>query len=197
MPQQIIGISGKRGAGKDLLATFLASYGYVKCPFAGSLKERVRMEFGLTKEHTDGILKEESSQYIKIKRDILSKEYPKYEHWTPREIMIAYGQFFRQFDKDWWIKKMFSDSQEFEKIVIPDVRFKNEADYIRAQGGIVVRLNRMKSLNIYGPNELTDISETELDDYPFDLVLNEEYNLYPTDLEDFAAKIITKIGAVV
>lgn len=194
----LLGISGKKGTGKDLLASILAKkYGFINLPFAGALKEQVRKDFGFTTEHTDGSLKENETGFLKV----VSPSYMGGDnyYWTPREIMIAYGQFFRQFDKNWWVKRVFDKIHEVKlfhrygedaRITISDVRFINEADYIKANGGIVIRLNRPQELNIY-PIPSTDISETELDTYEkFDLELPAEHNRTPEELEAFADTIM-------
>ncbi len=177
----LIGISGKKGVGKDLLASFLKQkYGFIPMSFAQELKAAVRRDFDFTEEHTDGMYKEFPQ--------------PRFDDVTPRDIMTAYGQFFRQFDSNWWVKSVFDKiagfiSQDDLRIAITDVRFRNEADMIRERGGLVVRLNRPQSLNIY-KTPSTDISETELDDYKdFAFELPEEQNLVPTDLSLFADKI--------
>jgi hypothetical protein len=201
----LIGISGKKGVGKDLLASILAKkYGFVNFPFAEELKSAVRRDFNLTKEHTDGELKEGNTQYIKniLPPDAGPEDTVLATMWTPREIMIKYGQFFRQFDPNWWVNKTFDkinaipcfiSNNSLLRITISDVRFKNEADYIKSQGGILVRLNRPIDLNIY-KTVSTDISETDLDNYKgFDLVLPQEYNIDPTDLDSFADAVMTYV----
>ncbi len=79
---------------------------------------------------------------------------PHFGAWTPRDIMIQYGQFFRRFDKDYWVKKTFDKIQQIRtfqnygadvRISISDVRFRNEADYIKQQGGLLVRLTKRRA----------------------------------------------------
>lgn len=191
----ILGISGKRGAGKDLLANILGYQGFKNHPFAGVLKERVRQDFGLSKEHTDGALKE--TPILKMPK-VTSKPIgfgvteTKIEYWTPREIMIAYGQFYRQFDTMFWVKKVFEKIRTLSDqalVTISDVRFINEANYIKEQGGKLIRLERNPSLNIY-KGVITDASECELDDYKgFDYTVPAERNETPQDLERVAEKV--------
>ena len=182
----ILGISGKRGAGKDLLANILHYRGFRNFSFAGALKEKVRQDFQLTKEQTDGKLKEVETKLRKY-----SIEPGAY--WTPRQIMIEYGQFFRQFDKDFWVRKVFESLKaqpDNSLITISDVRFKNEADYIKEQGGFLIRLERNPKLNVYGA-PIDDVSEKDLDDYNgFDYVVPQEHNETPQDLERVADKLL-------
>jgi len=201
----LIGISGKKGVGKDLLASFLKQkYGFVNIPFAHELKAAVRRDFGFTLDHTDGALKEQPTSFF---REIISQEStdPRSEYWTPKEIMIAYGQFFRQFDRNYWVKKTFDRIQQIrmfqnygadQRVSISDVRFRNEADHIKSQGGILVRLERKPELNIY-KEESMDISETELDDYQgFDFVCPKQSNIVPKDLELFSDFLMNNILAL-
>lgn len=188
----ILGLSGKRGTGKDTLADILVKkYGFIKLPFAEALKEGVRRDFNLTRDHTDGALKE--------------VELEEYMGYTPRSIMIDYGQFFRGFDSDFWVKKVFDkikfvqqqcDMVAWEnplRVVISDVRFTNEADYIKENGGLLARLERKSELNIY-KTEITDASETDLDDYSrFDFTITKDFNLTPKSLEKFADNIMNSI----
>lgn len=176
----ILGISGKRGTGKSLLASYLVkNHGWREMPLARELKRRVRADFDLTVDQTDGVLKE-----------IIDPRYG----ITPRELMIRYGQFFRAIDEMFWVKQVFYHIDripEGTNVVIPDVRFKNEARFITSKGGSLVRLERSKDLNVY-KTELQDSSETDLDDYSFPLVVPEERNEVPEDLERLAKHIENK-----
>jgi hypothetical protein len=170
----IIGVSGKRGTGKDTLAAILVERGFQKVSFAKPLKAHVRQFFSMTEEHTDGSLKE-----------IVDPRYG----LSPRQIMIDVGQFYRRYDPLFWVKQAFRDLPTLA--AISDVRFINEADYIRKEGGIVVRLERKPELNIY-KGVLTDVSETQLDNYAFDEVFGEEVNITPADLRRFADSLEAK-----
>lgn len=164
----IIGISGKRGSGKDTLADLLVKRGFTKVSFAAPLKEHVRNFFDFTKEHTDGEYKE-----------VLQSQYGV----TPRQLMIDVGQFYRQYDPLFWVKLAFKRMPT--TAVISDVRFINEADFIRGCGGRIVRLERKSELNVY-KGKIDDISETQLDNYPFDSVLSADKNVNVADLDEYA-----------
>lgn len=188
----ILGISGKRGAGKDLLANILHYRGFRNYPFAGVLKDKVRQELQLTKEQTDGKLKESPTKFLRRNYTNENGLEVAQSVWTPREIMIEYGKFYRGFDPLFWVKKVFESLKvlpDTSLITISDVRFKNEADYIKEQGGKLIRLERDPKLNIY-KTELNDPSETELDSYQgFDYIVPAENNQNPQDLERVADKI--------
>lgn len=71
-----------------------------------------------------------------------------------------------------WVDAALNDIGEHEKVVITDVRFENEADAITGRGGEIWRITR----DGVGPaNE--HISETGLDQYPFDRVISNNGSL--------------------
>jgi hypothetical protein len=205
----LIGISGKKGSGKDLLATILArKYAFRNAPFAAQLKAGVRRDFGLSLDHTDGSKKEENTRFIRSIKppDAGPGDTCVVKLWTPRDIMIAYGQFFRQFNPLWWVEENFKailnanfvdDACGREgRYTISDVRFKNEKDFIRREGGFLVRLNRRQDLNVY-QTPSSDISETELDGQKdWDFELPEDRNITPEDLEEAADEIMGRIRSL-
>ena len=90
-----------------------------------------------------------------------------------RLLLQAWGADFRRkfFGEDYWIQAMDADLQNlelegFETAIITDVRYPNEADYIKGQGGTVVRVVR--------GTDSTDhhSSETAMDDYAVDFTIN-------------------------
>lgn len=176
----VIGISGKRGVGKSLLCNpYLKARGFEIFAFADPLKEDVRRAYGITKEHTDGKLKEVAA--------------PKLGGRTPREAMIAEGEVRRRFSENglYWVSRLYDKIKTLHPdtlVAISDVRFKNEATYIRHFGGYIVRLERDPKLSIY-KGAIDDPSETELDDYNFDKILPAKLNVTPQDLERFAEEL--------
>lgn len=175
---KIIGLSGKRGTGKTTLADILHKhFEWTSVSFAAKMKYIVRSAFHLSSSHTDGELKETPLK--------------EYGGATPRDIMIATGRFFRQFDDLFWVKQALEFipfGVNVDPVVISDVRYKNEADYIKKLGGKVIRLERGGGLNIY-KGVITDPSETELDTYDFDRVIKAEDNVSPMDLMRVAAEL--------
>lgn len=156
----LIAISGKRRSGKTTLGNLLRDeYGYTPVSLAEPLKALAMEHFGLMLEQVDGCLKESPTQFV----DHTANHYPRY--FTPREILIRMGQFYRSIDKDYWIKKLFEQMQRAQSMkvfVVTDVRFKNEMEWMKKHQAIAVRLERDESLT--GKN-INDVSETDLDDY--------------------------------
>lgn len=159
----IIGISGRRGAGKTLLANHLCkAKGLLKVSFADELKELAKQIFPLTEVDINSVSRKE-------------KKFKDYD-WTPREFLQNLGEFVRYHDKDYWVKKAISKCSNSKiNYVFDDVRFENEANAIKNLGGKLIRVNRYEKLNVYGKN-LDVPSETALDNYEFDYVIHEVWN---------------------
>lgn len=89
-----------------------------------------------------------------------------------RSILQWYGtDFWRKKDPDHWVKKVAASIKEIDADVflIPDVRFKNEANWIRSEGGIVVKVTcpNLPADKIL-TNQMTHESEVQLDGFDFD-----------------------------
>ena len=123
----LIGFAGKARSGKDTAGKYLVDkYQFAHYYFAKPLKEATKIMFGLTDEQ------------------IKNKEKPA-EPWgrSPRELYQLLGtDIARNIDVNVWVKgaNIFSRNHPDQNIVITDVRFSNEAFWIREQGGIVVYL---------------------------------------------------------
>jgi len=178
----LVGLSGKARSGKDSVAdTCAALYGWRKMKLADPLKKMCREMFGLTLEHTDGHWKEDPVGTT-----------------TPRQLMINVGQLGRSVDPNFWIKRLQAEllqtpQAQMQTYVIADVRFKNEADWIKNHNGIMVRLER--AIELRG-GDIVDTSEMELDNYEgFDLKIGESWNVDASDLPRVAARIKELVDA--
>jgi hypothetical protein len=175
---QVIGVSGKARAGKDTLFSIAARNGYTWLSFAEELKTRVRRDFPfLTKEHTDGALKE--------------VPLPELSGYSTRDLLIDYGTgLFRKYDNDYWVKAFVAKLKALPadaKVMVTDVRFPNEAEALKSVGGLLLRLERHPDRDsMVSEKTKLSVSETALDDYKgFDYVLPGEHNRVPGDLERF------------
>ena len=181
----LIGVSGKKGSGKDTLAQEIRDLVHQArrevvevTHFADPLKKACRDIFELTLEQTDGELKE-----------VLDERWGQ----TPREILQKFGtEVGRNIHKDTWVRRTIWRSSGFNIpniTVIPDTRFKDEADAIRAAGGLVIRIERPGLVeNAYSQHQ----SETDLDDYAFDYIVDND--LGRDRLRFQAEAILTKEG---
>ena len=168
----IIGMSGKARVGKDTTGIIfkeeLSKSGkgeFQLIEYSRALKEDISRDFNLSHEQLYGDLKE-----------VPDKRYPKQdEFWSPREILQAYGEFFRSIDIDFWTNKVFEN--HFENLILTDVRHKNEVKAIKDRNGYIVRINREHNTNIHGTNH---ISETALD---FSDTIEDASSIYKPDFE--------------
>lgn len=171
----IIGISGKATAGKDTVAYYYSKYCKDRCTilhFADSLKDCCQgllIPFGTY----DMSLQETKKLIIPW----MGKDY------TVRNLLQDVGNAFRDsITPDFWVNIMIGKIAAINKngsidtILIPDVRYPNEFRMIKDLGGEVWRVER--------PNikVMNHISETALDDYTFDKVI--ENNGTITDLQN-------------
>jgi len=175
MKKKIIGISGKIGSGKDTFAELLAEQlkGNVeRHALADKLRLITEIVSGINMTTTHEVNKpfcNNIRNYTQDQKNIVIKQFNK----TIGETLQLVGtELFRDnYDTDIWVKSFFNEELEDKLndgkiIVIPDVRFVNEANYILQEGGYLIRLEgdpmgiRENSLR-----DLNHISETNLDDY--------------------------------
>lgn len=125
----LIGITGKARAGKDTLASALKEKGFISYSFAYPIKEACRVIFGWNDDHLYGHLKEVVD--------------PFYE-FSPRHAMQTLGtEWGRQtLREDIWTRIAEDFLKKNKDVVIPDVRFDNEAEFILNNGGILIHLIR-------------------------------------------------------
>jgi hypothetical protein len=175
----IIAFSGKRGVGKTAGANYLINYGFTKVSFGEALKKKAMEFFPFTYQELYGNKKE--------------LQFSIYD-WSPRDFMIALGNFARYFDKDYWIRAALPSGKTKKNIVIDDCRYLNEARLIKEQGGKIIRIERYKKDNPY-KTEIHDPSEEELDDFKdFDFRVNEVENLTLTSLYHRLDHIMDDLG---
>lgn len=186
---KVLGISGKRGTGKSLLADYLQrNHGFMRVSLANPLKEMCKREYGLTDDQVYGSLKESPTQYRRTDGSF----------FTPRDIMIREGCLKRSINPDFWLEKVYFTinvyskhiSHAVDKFVIDDIRFKNEVNWLSTKlNAKFARIERKSALNIYKA-AMDDLSESELDTVgDWDFFLSSTKNKTPKDLERFAAYV--------
>ena len=120
-----IGLIGLAGSGKDTAAQALYELGYTRAAFADELKFLAR-KFGWTGEKDE----------------------------RGRALLQDLGMAARRHDPYHWIAYIEKWTGHRNHVVYTDVRFQNEADYIRGKGGIIVRIVR--------PGIISENHESEL-----------------------------------
>lgn len=148
----IIGLTGYAQSGKDTVAKILVdNYGYTRIAFADKIRE---------------FLYETAPDYIKLLVDEVGWEKAK-QNQAVRELLQNTGVGARTvFGEDFWIEQAVRKYKSLDNVVITDVRFTNEADYIKKYPGS--QLWRVKRIGVNAVN--AHVSETQLDGYPVDQI---------------------------
>lgn len=136
----VIGLHGPAGCGKDTIADYLVNHwDFEKVSFAAPLKKAVGVLFDMSpKQMEDRVLKEAPDERWGTSPRQLNQ-------WLGTEIMR------KQFDLEFFLKRMDISIGYSDRVVISDCRFENEAEYIKKNwGGVVWKVNsseRVKGLD--------------------------------------------------
>ena len=133
MPK-LIGIAGKAGSGKDAIADRLwEHHSFLKISFADPLKLAAAAMFGLDLSHFFD--REEKEAKIK------------YWGLSPRQMAQLLGTEATKpvFGDDFWVRRWYLSfllMKDTDHVVVPDVRFELEAEFIRRLGGTILHVRR-------------------------------------------------------
>jgi len=126
----VIGIAGSMRSGKTTLATMIAqTYDIPVVSFAESLRMEVSQAYFPKKAKTDA----------RFLWSLLEEQ----DKSLTRPLLQAWGQAKRDLrDPDYWCERMFEymERKGITLAVCDDVRHKNEAEWIIASGGFIIRL---------------------------------------------------------
>ena len=129
----LIGIAGKAGAGKDTVADYLCGrHQFIKYSLSTPIKAALCAMFGW---HPAVF---ESRKFKEAPQEILGGK-------SPRQLMQTLGTEWGRnlVDQDLWLGLAERHVKESGcSTVIPDIRFENEADMIRANGGQIWHVTR-------------------------------------------------------
>jgi hypothetical protein len=155
----IIGVSGWARAGKDTVADHLVdNFGFVKMSFAEPMREAlVRLNPMI---RVAGYPTELASAVRLMGWENLKSESPDIRGLMQR-LGTEVGR--EMFGEDFWVNLALSRVEPGMNVVFADCRYPNEADAIKAAGGVVWRVERKD----FGPANDHD-SERALDHYAFD-----------------------------
>ena len=136
----IIGLIGFISSGKGTVGDLLESKGFYKDSFATPLKDACSVMFGWPRELLEGDT--EVSRSWREQQDSFWTEKFGYS-FSPRLALQLMGTEAGRdvFHKDIWVISLLNRSKN-KDVVVTDVRFKNEIEYIQNNGGIVVRIKR-------------------------------------------------------
>jgi hypothetical protein len=166
---RLIGFSGYARAGKDTAVQVLRTEGYQRVAFADLMRtflETLNPVVGYDSKK-DG--------YVRVANIIDSFGWDGYKesYWGTemRQLMQRLGtECGRElFGENFWVDSALNNLEPEGFYAVADCRFVNEADAIRERGGKVIRIARPG----VGPAN-SHPSETSLDDYDFDAVVNND-----------------------
>lgn len=132
----LIGITGRAGAGKSTVARMLsADYAFTELALAEPILDMLCALFA-----TAGI-----DGAWAVERSL--KEQPTQLGYSYRHLAQTLGtEWGRHLHPDFWLRvlalRLQSAELATENIVVSDIRFPNEADFITARGGVIVRVLR-------------------------------------------------------
>lgn len=137
----IVGITGKKNSGKDTAADYLVKkLGFTKIGFADKLKESFAALFDISIEDIER-LKNDPDTIVGIQRVLGLGEDTLYKTMTLRTALQRYGVEAHRdiFGQDFWVEAALGPTiwDLGTKIVVPDVRFENEARAIHRQGVVI------------------------------------------------------------
>ncbi len=160
----IIGLAGGKGCGKSTVAKIIAKrYGYEQISFATPIKDMLRV-LGLG----------DAELYDPVIKEIPLDEYGK----SPRELLQSLGTEWGRMlvSGDVWIQALKKQLDPQTNYVIDDVRFENEAIFVRERGA-VIHVERHSIIN-----EDSHISEAGISEEFIDKIIK-NISCYETDLE--------------
>ena len=138
----IIGTIGFIGSGKGTVADILVEKkGFTKLAFADAVKDATAAIFGWPRALLEGDT-EESRKFRETPDEWWSEKTGKFI--TPRYMLQLMGTEAGRdvFHPDLWILALEKKLGMYQNVVISDVRFPNEIDFIQRMGGFVVRVKR-------------------------------------------------------
>ena len=149
-----IGISGKMGTGKTTVARMLLAKfpQYQRKGFGDFLKEEVAERFNFPLEYC----------YKRKNEVVLHPDLPN-GAMSVRQILQWWGDKRRRENQLYFVNKMRIFLDKYNKIIIDDVRFPEEAGLIRNYGGVLIRIHPYPGYKY--TEQSYYVSETALDGY--------------------------------
>jgi hypothetical protein len=151
----VVAFCGEQGAGKDTACAGMRLLDFKQLAFADPLRTICGVVFGLSAEEmTD--------------RDLKEKPIARWPFMSPRQILKLVGtEGFRDNFPGVWIQALIRTSRDHTRLTVSDARFQDEADAIKAMGGILVRIDNPR----VEPKKDPHRSEIEWRDFDYDAVI--------------------------
>lgn len=183
---EIYGITGARHAGKDTFAKFVnetATPPFAVRWFAGPLKQMVQAIWPwLTAEDLNDPVKKECAFAAPIVMDLAVAKMRAVTRIdiqprglladSPRRLLQFFGtDYVRAVQDDYWIRQFEKSIAGEARVLVPDTRFFNEADFLRSIAARIVRVQRPASERLHDARQ-THASELLWEQIPADIIVN-------------------------
>jgi hypothetical protein len=172
---KLLGVSGKIGSGKDTFAELLAyelPNMVERHAMADNLRLITEIITGVKMSVTHEMGKPFINKICNYTQEQKNIFLPKFNKTIGESLQLIGTDLLRDnYDTDIWCKAFFNDVinekiKDGKIIIVPDVRFLNEANYIKLNGGYLIRLvGDPNNIRKHSLRDLEHISETQLDDY--------------------------------
>jgi hypothetical protein len=180
-----IGLLGRAGAGKDTVADMAAErWHFARLAMADALRAEVADAWGVDRRlFTSRALKECQLEQLRLGlcREARFVQYAwplaGFPGLKPRTVMQVWGDWRRSADPDYFvacasIARSRALAAGLDVLVVTDIRFANEVEWVRSYGGHLVRVTRPGL-----PPVSSHESEWRLDDHPADFVIANDGDL--------------------
>lgn len=159
----IIGLSGDYECGKDTAANFLGCFSYQRAAFADELRREV---FDVIDHST-----EPKNMPVEIQEAwshcLLMHVWAKPTTPHMRTLLEWWGEYRRGQNPDYWVDKLYRSIDPMQDCAISDVRYANEAAFVKRLGGEVWRITGRG-----GGNDGIKNHPSKALDFPFDRVID-------------------------
>lgn len=127
---KLIGLHGVARSGKDTTGQILSGFlGYQTYSLARPIKDVCNTLFGWDERHSDGELKEAVDPFWGVS--------PRYAYQT---LGTEWGR--NLICDDIWLRRAKMLLDKNGSLIITDVRFQNEADFVRNNNGVIIHIKR-------------------------------------------------------
>lgn len=127
---RLVGLIGRKGAGKDTCAEVLMRRGYLNGKFAGALKDMVRVLLFYQGAAGEDIEQMVEGSLKEFPTDLLGGKSPRYVMQT---LGTEWGR--NLIGEDFWVQTAIRSAGK-GPCVFTDVRFQNEKDALEEAGGV-------------------------------------------------------------
>lgn len=170
---KVIGVCGYKRSGKDTVAQILVKdYKYTRFALADPMKEVLAKIFMWDDEWMNGIHKEE----IDGRWGISPRQALQHlgTEWGQYALCEQFPVFKAVTGRSLWVKRVYEEisSSVFEKIVIPDIRFPHEVEYLKIQYGLEFTMIRVDRTGVREEDQHE--SERFAQELPVDVVIDND-----------------------